>query len=341
LYNLVFASFLQSCDNIHKTVHGIKLKMKPATHLLLVSTVLLVSFALAGCSSIMGSSLEPTSTIPVSIENATISASGEFVPHQVASLSFANGAQSIQIQVSVGEQVSAGKLLAAGDTVQWKVGILQAQSAVQRAELALQQLEELPAPDAVAGAETALANAQVNLDRLERANATEIELNAARAQVNSAQMALNVLKAGASDAQLSASRADVSAAKGSLEQANAQLAAAEIRAPFSGVIVEIYANNYENLTPGQPVFLLADLTKMQVVTIDLNEVDAARLKPDDHAFITIDALPGVTLEGTIERIAEKASGGSGVYYTAVIDIPEIPDGVRWKMSAFVEFKPKP
>jgi hypothetical protein len=53
-------------------------------------------------------------------------------------------------------------------------------------------------------------------------------------------------------------------------------------------------------------------------------------------MVTIDALPGVQVEGTIAQIAPKSSKTTGVNYTATIDLAQIPEGLRWGMTALVE-----
>ncbi|HNT25972.1 MAG TPA: efflux RND transporter periplasmic adaptor subunit [Anaerolineales bacterium] len=128
-----------------------------------------------------------------------------------------------------------------------------------------------------------------------------------------------------------------------LEQANAQLLAAqealnnlELSAPFDGVVCGLYARQGEWLTPGMPVIELGNLDGLRVETTDMNEIDAARIQPDDPVMVTFDALPGVTVNGTVQRIAYKSAEGSGVNYTVIILLDEIPEGLRWGMTAFVD-----
>ena len=94
----------------------------------------------------------------------------------------------------------------------------------------------------------------------------------------------------------------------------------------------------EWLMPGMPVIELGNLEGLRVETTDLNEIDAARIQLDDSVIVTFDALPGVTVGGTVQRIAYKSAEGSGVNYTAVILLDEIPEGLRWGMTAFVDIE---
>lgn len=308
---------------------------------ILFSIIVFTFLLITGCSAMTGSATELADSTPILLEDTSLTASAEFVPERTATLSFINGAQYVQILVKAGDTVSEGQLLAAADTTQLEISVDLAQASVQRAEAALEQLKSLPTPESVAAAEAALANARVNYDRLDRADARQIELDAAQAQVDSAQATLDAILAGATDTQIRLAESDLNAAQLTLQQAQIALETAEIHAPFAGTVVEVYVHSYENLPPTQPVLMLADLASMQLQTTDLSEVDTMRVKIGDTVLLTVDALPGTTLTGTVTRIAEKASPGSGVYYTVTINIPQIPTTIRWGMSAFVTFTQAP
>ncbi len=271
----------------------------------------------------------------VAIEDNTVSANAEVTPARYATLGFLNGGQRLELFVAEGDTVEAGQVLARVDATSAQAAVVQAEAALKRAEWQLRQLEELPTAESLAAAEAALASAQANYDRLDRAGARQIELDAAQAQIESARTSLNALKAGASTRQLDAARADVAAARAALEQAKAAMEGTELIAPFSGSVIEVLVNEFENVSPAQPVLLVADLTTLQLQTIDLNEVDVARVKVGNPVQISFDALPDRTLTGKVVRIAQKASPGAGVYFIAIIALDEIPDELRWGMSAFV------
>jgi multidrug efflux pump subunit AcrA (membrane-fusion protein) len=309
---------------------------------LFIPITLCIGFGLlSGCSAPGNSATEPTDNTPILLEDTSLTASAEFIPERTVTLSFTNGAQNAQILVKPGESGSDGQLLASADTAQLEISIALAQASVQRAEAALEQLNNLPTSESVAAAEAALANARVNYDRLDRNDARSIEMDAAQAQVDSAQAALDAILAGATETQIRLAESDLTGARLNLQQAQNALVTAEIHAPFAGTIIEVYAHSSENLPPSQPVFLLADLSSMQLQTTDLSEVDTARVQVGNTVSLSVDALPGTTLTGTVIRIAEKASPGSGVYYTVTIDIPQLPATIRWGMSAFVTFTQAP
>lgn len=64
----------------------------------------------------------------------------------------------------------------------------------------------------------------------------------------------------------------------------------------------------------------------------------AQIAVGDPASLTFDALPDVVVKATVTRIAPKAAEGAGVNYTLTIALDEIPEGLRWGMTAFVDIE---
>jgi multidrug resistance efflux pump len=138
---------------------------------------------------------------------------------------------------------------------------------------------------------------------------------------------------------------DVALAEARVANAEAQVAAAretlddlELTSPFDGVISDVYINTSEWVPAGSPVLLIADLENLQVETTDLGEIDVAKIIEGDTAIVTFDALPDLTLEGTVIKIAPKAAEGSGVNYPVMLELNEIPPELRWGMTAFVDIE---
>lgn len=134
------------------------------------------------------------------------------------------------------------------------------------------------------------------------------------------------------EARLNNAKAQVKAAQDNLDKLS-------LLAPFAGTVADLMIKPGEWASSGQRVLVLADLTSLRVETTDLNEVDVAKINLGDTVRITFDALPDVTIMGTVGQIAPKASPGSGVNYTVVIDLNEKPELMRWGMTAYVDFEP--
>jgi len=176
-------------------------------------------------------------------------------------------------------------------------------------------------------------------------SANELDLAQAQADLEMAQAQLAVAERDYEMYQQGPDPAELSLAQERIKNAEAQLAAAiailgdqVLEAPFTGVVSELYVHANEWVAPGQPVLLLADLGNLRVETTDLNEIDVARIEVGDKVTVTFDALPDKIVSGTVTRIATKAGEGSGVNYPVVIELGEIPDNLRWGMTAFVDIQ---
>ncbi len=129
--------------------------------------------------------------------------------------------------------------------------------------------------------------------------ANDLDMAEAEADLEMAQANLAVAEGDWEIYQAGPDPEDVRLAQESLANAQAQLAAAEatlkdfeLSAPFGGTVSELYVRQSEWAPPGQPVLLLADLSRLRVETTDLNEIDVARVKAGSKATVTFDALPG-------------------------------------------------
>jgi len=176
-------------------------------------------------------------------------------------------------------------------------------------------------------------------------SANELDLAQAQADLEMAQAQLAVAERDYEMYQQGPDPAELALAQERIKNAEAQLAAAiailgdqVLEAPFTGVVSELYVHANEWIAPGQPVLLLADLGNLRVETTDLNEIDVARIEVGDKVTVTFDALPDKIVSGTVTRIATKAGEGSGVNYPVVIELDEIPDNLRWGMTAFVDIQ---
>jgi multidrug resistance efflux pump len=86
------------------------------------------------------------------------------------------------------------------------------------------------------------------------------------------------------------------------------------------------------------VFLIADLTSLQIQTTDLNEVDVAKIDIGSSAEVVLDALPDTIVYGKVAEISLRNEQVAGVYYTVTIELEDIPEGLLWGMSAFVKIE---
>ena len=162
------------------------------------------------------------------------------------------------------------------------------------------------------------------------------DLESAEARLADAESEYDILKRNfASKIEQDAALANIEAAASSVELAMENLRNTELVAPFSGTVIEVYVDSFEDIIAGEPVILLADMQTQVVETTDLNEIDVKKVSIGNSAEITYDAFPDMRITGKVSDIKLKSAEGSGVNYTVTITPDEKPDNLRWGMSAFI------
>jgi multidrug efflux pump subunit AcrA (membrane-fusion protein) len=191
------------------------------------------------------------------------------------------------------------------------------------------------ANEAVNAAQSALAGATKGSSK--QVQAAQANVAGAQAQRDIAQAQLDRLKAGATQAQIAAAEASVAQAAAGWQAAQAALNEATLIAPFDGTIAQIDTEAGQVVGPGVPIVSMADLSKWEVDTDDLSEVDIVNVQPDQAVTITFDALPGVKLDGKVLAITPKSQTKRGdVTYTVKIEILDPDPRLKWGMTGQVE-----
>jgi multidrug resistance efflux pump len=166
----------------------------------------------------------------------------------------------------------------------------------------------------------------------------DAKLSISEAELGVAEQNWERVKDGPDPDTLERAEAQVAAAQAHVKAAEAALSLLVLEAPFAGTVSDVYSQEKEWVAPGQPLVVLADLQTLRVETTDLNEIDAARIEIGDFATTTFDALPDIVVDGQVIYIASKSEQGSGVNYKVIIELNEVPEKVRWGMTAFVDIE---
>jgi len=162
------------------------------------------------------------------------------------------------------------------------------------------------------------------------------DVESAEARLADAESDYDILKRNfANQIDQDAAIANIEAASAALALARQNLQWTKLSAPFSGTIIEVYANPFEDVIANEPVILLGDMASLVVETTDLNEIDVNKISVGNRAEVSYDAFPDMRVEGEVLDIKLISEVGSGVNYTVTIKPSEITDNLRWGMSAFV------
>ncbi len=213
----------------------------------------------------------------------------------------------------------------------------QATNVYNAAQARLSDLERGASKADVDAGRARLSQAQAQL-RAVQASVRPADVAVAEAQVQAAQEQLKLAKAGARPETIAAAEADVAAAQAGLDQAKAGLAETEVKAPFAGTVAALTVRLGEQLAPAAPVAQLANLSAWQVETSDLTELHIAGVKPGDTVGLTFDALPGVSMNGTVTRISDVGVSNKGdIAYKVTVQPERTDPGLKWNMTAAVTF----
>ncbi|HWQ15425.1 MAG TPA: efflux RND transporter periplasmic adaptor subunit [Roseiflexaceae bacterium] len=214
--------------------------------------------------------------------------------------------------------------------------IAQAEAAVAEAQAALDALRN-PSPAALAQAEAAVTQAQANLEQL-RQGATAAELAQAEAAVTQAQANLEQLTAPGTEAELAAAEASVIQAQVAVAAAEQALAEATLTAPFDGVVAAVSVTPGSIVSAGVAAVTILDCEPLHVA-VSLSESDAAQVAVGQPVTLTFDALPDVTLTGTVATVAPAATVAQNVVtypVTVAFDAGAVPVKVGMSASADIQ-----
>jgi RND family efflux transporter MFP subunit len=150
--------------------------------------------------------------------------------------------------------------------------------------------------------------------------------------VTAAQASLDATQSGADPLTIQSSQLSIQEKQDALVVAQQALADTVVRAPFNGTVAETAVQQYQTIGSGTAVATM--VSDNQSVNISVNEVDAAKLKVGEKATITFDALPTVSIAGTVSSVNTIGTVASGVVsYAAVVTFDTPNASVLPGMSA--------
>lgn len=155
----------------------------------------------------------------------------------------------------------------------------------------------------------------------------------ANAAITAAQAQLDRLLNGPSDLDVRLAQLSVQQAQLALEQALAALARMMLVAPFDGTIAQLNLRIGESAPAQTPAILFIDQSLLHV-DLAVDETDVVRITLDQPVALRLDALPDVTIRGTVTQIAATPTvTGQLVTYPVRVAIDPGSEAVRIGMSA--------
>ncbi|HVZ07271.1 HlyD family secretion protein [Rhodopila sp.] len=248
-----------------------------------------------------------------------------YVQGDIAVLSAQVDGHVAAIKVTDNQLVRAGDTLIELEGTTWRAALAQAEASLAEATAAQGTLhEQIGAQDAqIELARAHIAQAQAEQDRAtsdaqrystlsgqgfasrqtyERAVADQrkaaASLAAAVAEEQAARRQRAVLQA-----QLLQAAARQSEASAAVDRARADLDHTVIRAPFDGIVGNRAAQLGQYVRPGQQLIAVAPPPNRLWVVANFKETQLHRVRDGQPVSITVDALPGLALNGKVESLA--------------------------------------
>lgn len=135
---------------------------------------------------------------------------------------------------------------------------------------------------------------------------------------------------GTSAVTLQSKQLAVTQAQNSLASAEETLAKYTVTAPFSGTLATLPVNVGDQVSP--TTTLATAITSNEIATLSLNEVDVSKVQVGQKATLTFDAVPGLSIAGTVSTVNPVGTVTSGVVnYTVTVSLdtqdPRVKSGM--------------
>jgi multidrug efflux pump subunit AcrA (membrane-fusion protein) len=128
-------------------------------------------------------------------------------------------------------------------------------------------------------------------------------------------------------------------AKANLDAAKDTLSNYVITAPFDGVVAEIDVKVGEQVTLDTRAASVADFSQWIVETTDVTELEVVKLSEGQSVSLVPDALPDLTLNGSVSKISQAYNQqGGDILYTVRITVKNPDPRLRWGMTVEATFQ---
>lgn len=289
--------------------------------LLLTAALLVVVLVAVGTVGMVRAFSPQAVYARVTLGNLTVSVPGSgALQSAVYDTNFAGSGTVTEIDVSVGDSVTAGQTLAKLDTTQLKDALNQAQAALTAAQT--------KADDANANLNKVQAqtNAQLTLSYdQEQAAIAKCGNNSGCVQQAQDQYAAAQATAdnqnAAAQAAVNEAQANVSVAQAAVQTAQDNLNGAVLTAPHDGTVAAIFGSVGSAAGKSDTPFIrIADLGTLQVMT-SVSVASIAGVQKGQDVTITVPAAGKQTFHGSVTSVSPNGQVSGGVlYYPVLVDV---------------------
>ncbi|MBN2347000.1 MAG: efflux RND transporter periplasmic adaptor subunit [Candidatus Aminicenantes bacterium] len=220
-----------------------------------------------------------------------VSATGEIKPKKNVNISTDVAGKILKILVAEGETVSQGQLLIKIDSAVYEANADGAREVISssEAELISQEATLKQAKQFLERRRRLVDEGLISREQFEDA-ATQYEIAAANRKANLHR---------------------IEQARASLKSTSDSIQKTSIVSPIDGIVTSLNVEEGEVAiigtmnNPGTVLMTIADLSVMEAEVL-VDETDVVKVKPGKRAHVTVDALPGRIMEGTVTEVGNSA-----------------------------------
>jgi len=243
----------------------------------------------------------------------TLQLSGNIEAHESV-LSFKSvQSRIIELPFDEGASVKRGTVIAQVDDSDYRqqVAIAEANVAVQQRQLDAAGRNRDAAGKVVLSDEADVNYKSLDFDRIDKLaqqgymSADSRDLAAAALKESRAALERDTALRQAAERNVELAKANVKNAAEGLQLARITESYTTLTAPIDGVILVRQAELGEVVSPGTPIFTLADIDHVWLRAY-VNEPDVGRIRLGESAVVTTDNYPGKHYRGRVSFIAEQA-----------------------------------
>ena len=166
------------------------------------------------------------------------------------------------------------------------------------------------------------------------------EVEASRLDVEALRAWDNPYLDDATDEEIAQAEARLRQAEIAVARLELQIRDAELRAPFAGTVVDVPVKVGDQVDLGQVALVIATIDQLYARTVDLTELDVARVVVGQPAVVSVDALPDSEFEGTVSEVDLRSEDYRGdVVYAVTVQLEDAHDApLRWGMTAVIKIE---
>ncbi|MBE0368151.1 efflux RND transporter periplasmic adaptor subunit [Pseudoalteromonas aurantia] len=211
---------------------------------------------------------------------------------QEVDLSFRVSGTLNDIPVKIGQEVRIGDVLAVLDKRDFEVELANAEAGL-------------------ANTKAQLSNAKIEYERVIRIQETDAG-------------AVSKSTIDARKATYDQAKASYASSTSLLNAAKDRLSYATLKAPFDGVVVQRYADNFQDISSNSSVIRIVDISKIEM-DINIPENLISNLPYVKNSRVRFDSFPDLVIPATIKEVSNEASQSTRTYKVRLQMTP--PDGV--------------